>query len=153
MTDPMTTDTAPAAHWQLLARTMDETLMLLDELSDRIDRLDAALLGGQPPEIAEAAALLETGLADSHPQLMRFAQALGVTGEGQLGPLALRLHRSPLPELGPRLDRITAMLRRLASRSAAGLRRAESLGAGLTASLHALRAMDVIGTDQLLAEA
>lgn len=146
----MTEESLPP--FQSLAQTLDDMLLLLETLEQQVDQLDTALLGGQPYGIAEAAAQLETGLTDARPQLALFTGALARAG-GRLGPVKQRLYRSRQPELGTRLDLIGTKLRRLATRSAAGQRRAETLGHGLAASLQALRAMDVIGSDQLLAEA
>lgn len=136
-----------------LGRTFEETLALLDGLSLAVNRLDEELLTGQPHTIAEAAAELETSLAESHPGFEKFRLALVATGDGRLGTAAQRLHQGPQPALGIQLDQIRMGMLRLARRSGAGLKRAESLGNGLASSLQALRALDVVGRDQLLAEA
>jgi hypothetical protein len=136
-----------------IGQSFDETIALLDGLSQALDRLDEELLAGRPHAIAEAAMILEARLADAQPSFEAFRQALAVAGNDRLGIAAGRLHRSPQPELGMQLDRITTQLLSLVRRSGAGLRRAEILGAGLSASLQALRALDVLSPDQLLAEA
>jgi len=135
-----------------IGQRFDETLALLDGLSHAMDRLDEELLAGRPHAIAEATLTLEAGLADSHVGFENFRKALAAAGDGRLGAAARRLHQSSQPELGLQLDRIGMRLS-LARRSGAGLRRAEALGAGLSSSLQALRALDVVGRDQLLAEA
>jgi hypothetical protein len=136
-----------------IGQRFDATLALLDGLSRAMDRLDEELLAGRPHAIAEATLTLEAGLADSQAGFESFRKALGAAGDGGLGAAARRLHQSSQPELGLQLDRIGMQLLSLARRSGAGLRRAEALGAGLSSSLQALRALDVLGRDQLLAEA
>lgn len=136
-----------------IGQTFDETLVLLDALSRAMDHLDAQVLTGRPHSIAEAAVMLEAELAICHAGFDRFCMALKATGEGRLGTVAQRLRQSPEPALGIQLDRIGRRLLSLARRSGAGLRRAEALSAGLSASLQALRAVDAVGRDQLLAEA
>lgn len=136
-----------------IGRHFDETIAFLNGLSQALDRLDQELLSGRPHAIAEATMMLESGLADSDAIFAHFRKALAAVGDGRLSVAARHLHQGPRPELGSQLDRIEAQLLSIIRRSDAGLRRAEALTAGLSSSLHALRALDALSSDQLLAEA
>ncbi|GAB0116644.1 hypothetical protein [Acidisoma sp. 7E03] len=135
-----------------LSRILDDTLAVLDGLGQRVEQLDAALLGGRPHAIAEATTLLEAELGACAPQLGLFRQAMAAPPISRVS-LRQQFDQSENPGVERQIELIARRLRELARRSGAGLRRAERLGDGLTASLQALRAMDVIDRDHLLAEA
>jgi len=126
---------------------------LVEDLSRRLQSLDDLMLTGQPYQIAEAAALVETALNGAAPTFSDIAATMQNLGARNLQTAAEEFRRSELDDAARLTESLRFSLSRFAKRSVSANRRAQHLNRGLNAALNTLQALGVRDSGRLIAEA
>jgi hypothetical protein len=126
---------------------------LVEDLSRRLQSLDELMLTGQPYQIAEAAACVETALNGAVPTFSDIAATMQSLGAHNLQAAAQEFRRSELDDAARLTESLRFSLSRFAKRSVSANRRAQHLNRGLNAALNTLQALGVRDSGRLIAEA
>lgn len=144
--------TAPASP-PPLAAILQQGLDLVEDLSVKLQTLDRLLLTGRPPEISEAAAIVEATLNAATPAFAEIAQTMGRLGASNLAAAAAQLREIEDQHAASLAEALRFALARFAKRSVSANRRAQQLNRGLNAALNTLQALGVQESGRLIAEA
>ncbi|MDE8345202.1 MAG: hypothetical protein POH28_03340 [Acidocella sp.] len=144
---------APFAPSAPLAAILQRGLDLVEDLSVKLQTLDGLLLTGRPPEISEAAAIVETTLHAATPAFAEIAQTMGHLGASNLAAAAAQLREIEEQHAAQLAESLRFALARFAKRSVSANRRARQLNRGLNAALNTLQALGVQESGRLIAEA
>jgi hypothetical protein len=128
-------------------------LELVEDLSRKLQLLDALLLTGRPYEISEAAAVVEAALQNSSPAFADIAATMGLLGASNLAAAAAQLRRIQEEDAAGLAEALRFSLAQFARRSVSANRRAQQLNRGLNAALKTLQALGVQEAGRLIAEA
>ncbi len=141
---PEDADIAP-----LLARGLD----LVQDLSGKLETLDALMLTGQARDISAAAAAVQTALDQAAPVFSDIAGTIGRFGASDLWIAAAQLRRIEQEDAAGLAEALRHSLARFARRTVSANRRAQQLNRGLNAALKSLQALGVQESGRLIAEA
>ncbi len=128
-------------------------LDLVEDLSRRLQNLDALMLTGKPNEISDAAGAVEAALHSATPAFAEIADSMGRLGASNLAAAAAQLRQIEQEDAAGLAEALRFALARFAKRSASANRRAQQLNRGLNAALQTLQALGVQESGRLIAEA
>jgi hypothetical protein len=126
---------------------------LVDELHEKLQKLDDLMLGGRPQEIAEAAAVIESTLQASAPTFSDISATMKELGTTNLRAAADYWRRTQQSDAAGLADALRLAIERFAKRSTRANRRAQQLNHGLNAALRTLHALGIQESGRLIAEA
>jgi hypothetical protein len=136
-----------------VAQILKQGLELIEDLSLKLQNLDALMLTGQPNEISEAASLIEVALKTAAPAFATIADTMGELGASNLHAAAAQLRKIEEEDAAGLAEALRFALARFAKRSVSANRRAQQLNRGLNAALKTLQALGVEESGRLIAEA
>jgi hypothetical protein len=143
----------PGAEPLPVAAILRQGLELVDDLSQKLQRLDELMLTGKPNEISDAAATVEEALKSATPAFADIAGTMGKLGASNLAAAAAQLRRIEQEDAAGLAEALRFALAKFAKRSASANRRAHQLNRGLNSALKTLQALGVQETGRLIAEA
>ncbi len=132
---------------------LQQGLDLVEDLSRRLQTLDALMLTGKPNEISDEAAGIEAALKAASPAFAEIAQTMGRLGACNLAAAAAQLRKIEAEDAASLAEALRFALARFAKKSVNANRRAQQLNRGLNAALKSLAAMGVQESGRLIAEA
>ncbi len=136
-----------------VAQILQQGLDLVEDLSTKLQTLDALMLAGKPNEISDAAAMIELALNNASPAFAEIASAMGQLGACNLAAAAAQLRQIEQEDAAGLAEALRFALARFAKRSVSANRRAQQLNRGLNAALKSLQALGVQDHGRLIAEA
>jgi hypothetical protein len=136
-----------------VAQILKQGLDLVEDLSLKLQKLDALMLTGQPNEISDAASLIEQALKSAAPAFADIADTMGELGASNLHAAAAQLRKIEEEDAAGLAEALRFALARFAKRSVSANRRAQQLNRGLNAALKTLQALGVEESGRLIAEA
>lgn len=136
-----------------LSPLLQEVLELVEDLTLRLQRLDALMLTGKPNEISEASASVEAALNKAAPAFAEISDMLGQLGASNLLAASAQLRHIEQMDTAALADALRGALNRFAKRSISAGRRAQQLNRGLSAALRSLQALGAQEAGRLIAEA
>jgi hypothetical protein len=136
-----------------VAHILKQGLELVEDLSLKLQKLDALMLTGQPNEISDAAVLIEQALKAAAPAFAEIADTMGELGASNLHAAAAQLRKIEEEDAAGLAEALRFALARFAKRSVSANRRAQQLNRGLNAALKTLQALGVEESGRLIAEA
>jgi len=128
-------------------------LELVNDLSVKLQYLDALMLTGKPNEISEAAATVQAALQSASPAFAEIAETMGRLGASSLAAAAAQLRQIEEEDAAGLAEALGFALAKFAKRSVSANRRAQQLNRGLNAALKTLQALGVQESGRLIAEA
>jgi hypothetical protein len=128
-------------------------LELVEDLSRKLQRLDALLLTGKPNDISDAAAGIEAALKAASPAFAGISDTMGRLGACNLTAAAAQLRKIEEEDAAGLAEALRVALARFAKKSVSANRRAQQLNRGLNAALKSLQALGVQESGRLIAEA
>jgi len=144
---------APAGEPLPVAGVLQLGLELVNDLSVKLQYLDALMLTGKPNEISEAAASVQTALQSASPAFAEIAETMGRLGASSLAAAAAQLRQIEEEDAAGLAEALGFALAKFAKRSVSANRRAQQLNRGLNAALKTLQALGVQESGRLIAEA
>jgi hypothetical protein len=147
------TEPAPAGDLPPVSQVLRHGLELVEDLSRRLQQLDALMLTGKPHEISEAAANIEAALKAAAPGFAEITETMGRIGACNLTAAAAQLRKIEEEDAAGLAEALRVALSRFAKKSASANRRAQQLNRGLNAALKSLHALGVQESGRLIAEA
>jgi len=84
-----------------VAQILQQGLDLVEDLSTKLQTLDALMLTGKPNEISDAAAMIELALNNASPAFAEIASAMGQLGACNLAAAAAQLRQIEQEDAGP----------------------------------------------------
>ena len=128
-------------------------LDLVEDLSRKLQMLDALMLTGKPNDISAAAAGIEAALQAAAPSFADIAGTMGRLGACNLTAAAAQLCKIEEDAAAGLAEALRVALSRFAKKSVSANRRAQQLNRGLNAALKSLQALGVQESGRLIAEA
>ena len=136
-----------------VAGILRQGLDLVEDLSRKLQGLDALMLTGKPNEISEAASEVESALHSAAPAFAQIASTMGRLDASNLAAAAAQLRQIEQEDAAGLAEALRFALTRFAKRSVSANRRAQQLNRGLNAALQTLQALGVQESGRLIAEA
>jgi hypothetical protein len=146
-------DAAPAGEIPPITDVLRHGLELVEDLSVKLQQLDALMLTGKPHDISEAAAGIEAALKAAAPGFAEITQTMGRLGACNLAAAAAQLRKIEEEDAAGLAEALRVALSRFAKKSVSANRRAQQLNRGLNAALKSLQALGVQESGRLIAEA
>lgn len=148
--DPQAT---PAPDVPPVTDVLRHGLELVDDLSRKLQYLDALMLTGKPNDISDAAAGIEAALKAATPAFAEITETMGRLGASNLTAAAAQLRKIEEADAAGLAEALRVALSRFAKKSVSANRRAQQLNRGLNAALKSLQALGVQESGRLIAEA
>jgi hypothetical protein len=136
-----------------VSAVLRQGLALVEDLSQRLQSLDALMLTGKPNDISDAAAAVEAALHDAGPAFAQLTATMGRLGASNLTAAAAQLRKIEEEDAAGLAEALRVALARFAKKSVSANRRAQQLNRGLNAALKSLQALGVQESGRLIAEA
>jgi hypothetical protein len=143
----------PAGDPPDVTRLLQNGLDLIEELTTKLQNLDALMLTGRPYEISESALIIEAAIKDAAPAFQDIALTMNFLGAQNLAAAAAQLRAAQQNDAAGLAEALRRALARFAQKSVGANRRAQTLNRGLNAALRTLQAFGVQETGRLIAEA
>ncbi|HQT63546.1 MAG: hypothetical protein B7Z75_07160 [Acidocella sp. 20-57-95] len=136
-----------------VAKTLSIGLGLVEDISEKLHKLNNLMLAGKPHEIAEAATVIETALKSAAPAFADITKTMALLGAGTLQDAATQLRKAEQNDAASLADALRHALSRFAKKSVDANRRATQLNRGINSALKSLQALGIQENGRLIAEA
>ncbi len=136
-----------------VARTLSTGLGLVEDISEKLHKLNSLMLTGKPHEIADAAITIEAALKSAGPAFADITKTMAMLGAGTLQDAAAQLRNAEQNDAASVAEALRHALSGFAKKSVDANRRATQLNRGINSALKSLQALGIQENGRLIAEA